>query len=77
MGASFEGLRERSPKDFPLSDKLPVDSAKVALGEKLVSDKRLSGMDIPQGDSDCMVSFLLALAGEWNGKTAGGTFVQN
>ena len=38
-GASFEGLRERAPKDFPLSDKLPVDSAKVALGKKLVSEK--------------------------------------
>ena len=37
--ASFEGLRERAPKDFPLSDKLPVDSGKVALGKKLVSDK--------------------------------------
>ena len=52
-----------------------MDSAKVALGEKLVSDKRLSGMDIPQGDRELVVSFLLAPAGEWNGKTAGGTFV--
>ena len=76
-GASFEGLRERAPKGFPLPDKLTVDSAKVALGEKLVSDERLSGMDIPQGDRELIVSFLLALAGEWNGKTAGGTFVQN
>ena len=74
-GASFEGLRERAPKDFPLSDKLPVDSAKVALGEKLVSDKRLSDMDIPQGGRELIVSFLLALTGEWNGKTAGGTSV--
>ena len=73
--ASFEGLRERAPKDFPLSDKLPVDSAKVALSEKLVSDKRLSDMDIPQGGRELIVSFLLALAGEWNGKTAGGIFV--
>ena len=34
-------------------------------------------MDIPQGDSDRMVSFLLTLTGEWNGKTVGGTSVQN
>ncbi len=58
-----------------MSDKLPVDSAKVALGKKLVSDKRLSGMDIPQGGRELVVSFLRTLTGEWNGKTAGGTFV--
>ena len=52
-----------------------MDSAKVALSEKLVSDKRLSDMDIPQGGRELIVSFLLALAGEWNGKTAGGIFV--
>ena len=34
-------------------------------------------MDIPQGDSDRMVSFLRTLTGEWNGKTVGGTSVQN
>ena len=58
-----------------MSDKLPVDSGKVALGKKLVSDERLSDMDIPQGGRELVVSFLLALAGEWNGKTASGTSV--
>ena len=36
----------------------------------------LSGMDIPQGDRDLIVSFLRSLTGEWNGKTLGGTPVQ-
>ena len=32
-------------------------------------------MDIPQGGRELIVSFLLALTGEWNGKTVGGTSV--
>jgi cytochrome c peroxidase len=37
----------------------------------------LSGMDIPQGDRDLIVSFLRTLTGEWNGKPLGGTPVKN
>ena len=37
----------------------------------------LSGMDIPHGDRDLIVSFLRTLTGEWNGKPLGGTPVKN